>query len=306
MGERDRYHRRIMTPYEPRRTSRSDYLDLRGIRCHCRVWPGKPEAPWIFMLHGWMDVSASFQFLIDVLDPDWTIIAPDWRGYGESSWSGERTYWFPDYLADLEAVLDHYQPGTAVNLLGHSMGGNVANLYAGIRPGRIRRLISVEGFGMSGAAPEQAPSRYAKWLDQLASPAGFRPYASREELARRLMEGNPRLPADKAAFLANHWGREMKDGSTVLRSDPAHKHVNPVLYRLEEGEACWRAVTAPVLWVVGSETRTLAQIKLTEAEHKRRQALFRDLQPILIPGAGHMVHHDQPELLAREVGRFVQ
>ena len=294
-----------MSPYEPRRASRSDFLDFRGIRCHCRVWPGREGAPWLFMLHGWMDVSASFQFLIDALEPQWTIVAPDWRGYGESSWSGERSYWFPDYLADLEAVLDHYQPGVAVNLLGHSMGGNVANLYAGVRPERVRRLISVEGFGMSGASPAQAPARYAKWLDQLAAPASFRPYATLEDLAQRLKDGNPRLSSDKAAFLAMHWGRVGEDGKTLLRSDPAHKHVNPVLYRLEEGEACWRAVTSPVLWVVGAETRTLAQIKLTEEEHLRRQALFRRLRPVVIPDAGHMVHHDQPVRLAREIESFM-
>lgn len=293
-----------MVPYEPRRASRSDFIELRGIRCHCRVWPGTEGAPWLFMLHGWMDVSASFQFLIDVLDTRWTVVAPDWRGYGESSWSDERSYWFPDYLADLEAILDHYQPGAPVNLLGHSMGANVANLYAGIRPARIRRLISVEGFGMSGAKPEQAPERYAKWLDQLAVPAGFRPYASREQLAQRLMDGNPRLTGDKAAFLAMHWGRE-DGGQLVLRSDPSHKHVNPVLYRLEESEACWRAVTAPVLWVVGGDTRTLAQIKLTAEEHERRKGLFRHLRPVLVPDAGHMVHHDQPHVLAREVDRFM-
>ena len=105
---------------------------------------------------------------------DWHVIAPDWRGFGLTERSHADTYWFPDYLADLDAMLDHYAPGEAVNLLGHSMGGNVVGIYAGVRPERVRRLINLEGFGMPATAPEKAPRHYAKWLDELRQPAALR------------------------------------------------------------------------------------------------------------------------------------
>ena len=148
--------------------SRSEFLTIRGLRTHVRHW-GREGAPKLFMAHGWMDMSASFQFVVDALQGDWHVIAHDWRGFGLSERSGNDTYWFPDYFADLEAILDHYSPDAPVNLLGHSMGGNIVSVYAGVRPERIAKLINLEGFGLPATRPEQAPGRYAKWLDEIFS-----------------------------------------------------------------------------------------------------------------------------------------
>jgi len=115
------------------RKSDSLFLEIRGLRYHVRHWP-KAGAPKMVLLHGWMDVSASFQFLVDALRRDWDVYAPDWRGYGLTAWSGSDNYWFPDYIGDLDALLERIQPGAPINLVGHSLGGNVGGLYAGIRP----------------------------------------------------------------------------------------------------------------------------------------------------------------------------
>jgi len=181
--------------------SESLYFDLRGLRYHVRRWPGNPSQRLV-LLHGWMDVSASFQFLVDALAGDWEVLAPDWRGYGLTEWGKSDCYWFPDYLADLDALLDQMHANETVNLVGHSLGGNVACLYAGIRPARIRRLINLEGFGMAPTQADQAPARYLRWLDELREKAGFRPYASYDALAERLRKGNSRLTRARADFLA--------------------------------------------------------------------------------------------------------
>ena len=128
--------------------SKSLFLDIRGLRYHVRGW-GDPEAPKLFMLHGWMDVSASFQFTVDALKGDWQILAPDWRGFGLSEW-GKMVYWFPDYIADLDWLLAELSPDEPATIVGHSMGGNIAGLYAGVRPERVARLILAEGFGIRG------------------------------------------------------------------------------------------------------------------------------------------------------------
>src|SRR5687768_5300558 len=104
--------------------SRSEFITVRKLRYHIRHW-GNPGARKVFMLHGWMDVSASFQFVVDSLKQDWHVIAPDWRGFGLSDPLPADTPWFPDYLADLDAILDHYSEGEPALLVGHSMGGNV-------------------------------------------------------------------------------------------------------------------------------------------------------------------------------------
>jgi pimeloyl-ACP methyl ester carboxylesterase len=288
------------------RNSESLFFDVRGLRYHVRRWAASSSpagAPKLVLLHGWMDVSASFQFLVDALQRDWEVYAPDWRGYGLTDWGRADCYWFPDYIADLDVLLEKIEAGAA-NLVGHSLGGNVAALYAGVRPARVARLVNLEGFGMQGMRPEQAPKRYARWLDELREPSQLRPYDDFGALASRLQAGNARLSREKAEFLARHWGRE-EGGKVLLRGDPAHKIVNPVLYRYEEVRACWQQVAAPVLWVDADGSDTLKRLGLDEAQHAERRAAFRSLQYATVREAGHMLHHDQPEAVARLIEAFL-
>ena len=130
--------------YQPRRSSRSEFVPIRNLRYHVRTWgePAPGRVP-LLMVHGWMDVAASYQFVVDAFAQDRFVVAPDWRGYGDTTVPATDNYWFPDYLADLDFLIDHYGNGAPVDLVGHSMGGNVAMLYTGARPQRIRRLVNL-------------------------------------------------------------------------------------------------------------------------------------------------------------------
>ncbi len=287
--------------------SRSDFLTVRGLRTHVRHW-GREGAPKLFMLHGWMDVAASFQFVVDCLQGDWHVIAPDWRGFGLSERPAADTYWFPDYIADLDHLLDHYAPGEAVNLLGHSMGGNVASLYAGIRPARVRRLINLEGFGLPATKPGQAPRRYLQWLDQLREPAVLRTYPSREAVAARLQKTNPRLLDARAEFLSQHWAAPNAAGEWEILGDPVHKQASPLLYQIDEVLACWSAISAPVLWVEAADTNMwqwMGPKPEARIEIDRRLGHLRDVTTRMMDDAGHMLHHDQPALLAEMIEQFL-
>jgi len=286
------------------RASESQFHRIRGLRYHVRRWAGDSPRR-VVLLHGWMDVSASFQFLVDALGPGWDAYAPDWRGYGLTEWSGADCYWFPDYLADLDALLDHISPQAPVDLIGHSLGGNVAALYAGVRPERVARLVNLEGFGLAPTRPEQAPGRYRRWLDELRTPPRLKPYPNFAALADRLQANNPRLARERAEFLARHWGREEPDGTVTLRADPAHKVINPVLYRYEEALAIWREVAAPTLWVEAAESDSARRMKIPAEQLAERRAAFRHLRYATVADAGHMLHHDQPERLARLIEEFL-
>jgi pimeloyl-ACP methyl ester carboxylesterase len=287
--------------------SRSEYLNIRGLQYHVRHW-GDPQAPKLFMVHGWMDISASFQFMVDCLQKEWHVIAPDWRGFGLTERPPADTYWYPDYLADLDALLLHYSPDEAVNLLGHSLGGNVVGLYAGVRPQRIAKLVNLEGFGLPGTKPEDAPGRFAKWLDELLEKPEMRSYPSLDGVIARLQKTNPRLSRERAVFLAAHWAGQNEEGNWEILGDPAHKNTNPLLYRIDEVTACWAKISAPVLWVEAAETdiwRWFGDNALMRAEIDRRIAFIPDVRTEIIPDAGHMLHHDQPELLAAAIERFL-
>lgn len=284
--------------------SRSVFLTVRGLRYHLREWGPETGVP-LFLLHGWMDVSASFQFVADALPQDWRIVAPDWRGFGLSEGQGD-AYWFPDYLGDLDAILRHYSPQSPVNLVGHSMGGNVACLYAGIRPARVARLVALDGFGLAASDPSQAPHRYEKWLSELGGPAGFRTYPDFAALAKRLQGDNPRLTSERAAFLAGHLGQAMPSGGVCMAADPAHRRVNAQLYRREEALACWRRVSAPLLSVEPEDTGLRQRMGVSDADHEAFLACFPGYQRVWVADAGHNLHHDQPEAVAQIIEPFLR
>ena len=292
--------------------SRSRFIDVRGLRYHLREWgdAGAGAAHTLVMLHGWMDVSASFQFVVDALDGDWRVVAPDWRGFGLSDRAPGDCYWYPDYLADLEFVLDDVVGGEPAWLVGHSMGGNVALMYAGARPERVRAVVNLEGFGLRPTHPEQAPGRYAQWIDQLKQGGALRDYASREEVAARLMKNNPRLSTARAAFLAQHWSEPDGGGRFRVAGDPAHRIINPTLYRIDEVLACWKNVECPVLWVRAAQTDVLRHVGVDRdaalREVETRMTALRNVESVVVENAGHMLHHDRPDEVARLIEDFAR
>lgn len=297
--------------YTPIRTSESDFINVRGLRYHVRRWPvvgkGGANRPPLVMLHGFMDVAASFQFIVDALSADRPVYALDWRGFGLTESPPVDTYWFPDYLGDLDGVLDACFPAEQVDLLGHSMGGNIAMIYAGVRSERVRRLINLEGFGLPDTSPTDAPKRYGKWLDQLKAPKRLQRYASLDAVADRLQLNNPRLPADKAIWLAAHWSRREADGQWHILADPAHKRINPILYREAEALACRQLIKAPTLWVEGKQSK-LFEIygdRYGREQWDARLAAMSNVECLILDDCGHMLHHDQPLALADRIEKFL-
>jgi len=288
---------------EALKPSSSQIVLIRDLAYHVRTW-GEADAPKLFMLHGWMDVGASFQFLVDALERDWHVIAPDWRGFGKSAWCADG-YWFADYIADLEAILDTFAPHEPARLVGHSLGGNVVMLYAGIRPERVAKVVSLDGFGIPAEDASSAPGKYAKWLDALRDPPAFAPYMSLAAVADRLQKNNPRLSRDKAEFLASHWAEVLPDGSARLVSDPRHKLPFPIVYRMEEVRAIWARVAAPVLWVGASDSFILKWLGDGERGLRERMSALPDCRFVAIPDAGHMLHHDQPAAVAAAIEPFL-
>ncbi|WP_306605568.1 alpha/beta fold hydrolase [Azonexus sp.] len=292
------------------RPSRSEFLDLPSVRLHIRRW-GNPDAPTLFLLHGWMDVSASWQFVVDELQQDWNIIAPDWRGFGPSQWL-DRPYFFAEHLGDMMAIFDHYAPTGQLKLAGHSMGGILATLYAGLYPEQVERLISLEGFGIAPTTPDMAGERFRHWLGELKNPPRLHVYADRTAFARRMMKGDPFLSAERADFLSRHLAR-IGDGTTkggehrhgiIWNGDPWHKAMSPYLFRLEESMAIWRQITCPVLWVAGRQSWIVRDFASRPGDWEARRACFADIEEVWIDQADHMLHHDQPKEVAQCIERW--
>ena len=299
-------------PYAARRAAHHHLLPVRGLNYHITQWGDPvPGQTLLVMMHGYMDVGASFQFVVDQLadgpaGPRCTV-APDWRGFGRTQSPPTDSYWFADYVGDLDALIDALSPDKPVDLVGHSMGGNVVMTYAGVRPHRVRRLVNLEGFGLPDLPAADAPKRLVTWLDELKAPQRLKPYASLTDVAQRLCKNNPRLPSDKALWLAAHWAEAGADGQWRLLADAAHKRINPVPYRAADAIATWSAITAPLLWVQARDSRVDAHWggRYSQAEFQSRLAHVPDVRQVQLDNAGHMLHHDQPAALAAALAAFL-
>ena len=262
--------------------SQSHILQVRGLRYHVRTW-GDERNPKLVLLHGWMDVSASFQFLVDALQRDWYVIAPDWRGFGLSEWASGG-YWFPDYIADLEVLLQQ----AVARRAGRTWWATAwAATSPGCTPASVRAASPSwrcsKGSGCRARSPAAAPERYDKWLEEIAQPPSFKPYASFEEVEARLLQNNRRLSRERARFLAPHWAKRLESGGSGAAT---------AIRRTRWSTRCctgwrkrWRAgseITAPVLWVWGDGQWMRQWLKDNAADLEERRAAFR--QP-------HRTHH---------------
>jgi pimeloyl-ACP methyl ester carboxylesterase len=276
--------------------SSSQFLTIRGVRYHVRMW-GDPAREPLFLLHGWRDVSASFAWVAEHLCDRWRLVAPDWRGYGLTQWpQGE--YWIPDYVADLDALVDAFGGGAPARLVGHSMGANLATIYAAAYPAKVASLACVEGFGLPAEPPEAAPVKLLSWLESVKrEPLASKP-TSVQAVAASLQRNNSRMTPARADALAPHFV-DVESTPPRARNDPRLVFLYPTPFRQDEWLALLSKLEADVLWVVARDSNLPQLLALSPEQWQARRSAIRRRKEVSIDDAGHGVHYEQPEALAR-------
>lgn len=291
-----------VTAYAPRKIATSEFVDMRGLQCHVRRW-GPRDAQPLVLLHGSRDCGATFQFIVDEFVGDYQFIAPDWRGYGRTDWNPQG-YWFQDYLADLDIVLDALLPGVRVPLAGHSMGGQVAGIYSGVRPQRVSKLIALDAFGLVDSDPSETPDYLGKWIRiWREGPEQSRPYETLAQMAERLVQTNRRLTMDKALFLAAESSRQRPDGLLEWAFDPLHRAPFAVTHRKAEWAACMTRIEAPTLWLSSGR---VSRIDSEPGGLAARAALVKNVVCHKVEDTSHNLHHDRPVEVARIMEAFLK
>lgn len=291
-----------MDEYRPRREPRLHELRGRRGQIGLTSW-GPPSPDPILLLHGWMDCGAAMQLLVDQLPDDWSLTAIDWPGYGRSD-AYDGGYWHPEYVADLDHILDEMLPGRAARVIAHSLGGAIAQMLAGLRPQRLQWLVNMEGFGLPKQDPESVPDRMVEWLDALKVTALQKSYPSLRAVVDSLSAKNPCMPLPHARFLARTWTREVATGGVQLLADELHRIGSPMRFSREELEACWTRIRIPLLMLHGSESQHLKRSG-GEAALSHWQSLIPTLQAGEVSGAGHLMPYEQPRQVADHILRFV-
>jgi pimeloyl-ACP methyl ester carboxylesterase len=209
------------------------------------------------------------------------------------------------YVYDL-AQLIHQQGLAPVNIVAHSLGGNIALRYAGIYPENVRRLVAIEGLGPgprwhADAARKPIAERMRGWIDQQRAAAARLPrrYATLEDALTRMQEANKHLSPAQVRHLTQHGVNQNEDGTYSWKFDHYVRVWPPYDMTREEIAELWGQIACPTLLVYGKESWA------SNPAEDGRLAHFRSARVLAVDGAGHWVHHDRLALFLEEVERFL-
>jgi pimeloyl-ACP methyl ester carboxylesterase len=284
----------------------SHRIVANGLSHHVLEWSGpaaERSSPPLVLLHGFMDAAGTWDLVAPLLAAaPMRVLAPDLRGFGDGPRAPAGAYYhFADYVFDVAEILDALAPGSAPVVVGHSMGGTVATLYAGTFPERARGLVVAEGLGPPDNPHDVVPDRMRTWIDQVRGvrARGERAMPSREEALRRLAANHPRVPADVLETRLDALARDLPDGRVAWKADPLHTTRSPMPFFVESFKAFARRVACPVLFVSGGPAGW------HPADEEDRLGAFAKLERAELDDAGHMMHWTRPADFARLVLRFI-
>jgi pimeloyl-ACP methyl ester carboxylesterase len=278
----------------------SQYYYSHRLKLHFWDWGNKGN-PNLILVHGSRDHARSWDQIASSLAADYRVVAPDLRGHGDSSWALGAMYSIPEYVLDLSALID-IVGNPPVYLVGHSLGGAVVLLYAGVYPDRVKKLVCIEGFGPppEKLVPRPAHERMRKWVEEMREyeKRESRHYPDLEAAVSRMREANSHLSVQLARHLTLFGSNWNPDGSLTWKFDNYVRAFSPYGFNMEDAQEIWRRITCPTLLFRGLESWAV------DPESDGRIRAIPDYRLVNVPNAGHWVHHDQPETFLNHMREF--
>jgi pimeloyl-ACP methyl ester carboxylesterase len=262
-------------------------VTVNGLRLRYLEW-GRPDALPVVCLHGYTSSAEAFNALARRIHDRAHVIAMDVRGHGESAWSPDGAYQYADQAGDLATLVDRLGLDRFL-LIGTSMGGVIAMVYAMQHAGRLR------GLALNDIGPDVEAGS-----SRITQTVGTRPndFASLDKAMQYRREISPITagrPIEDQEETARGVVREQPDGRWVWKMDPAY-----IDQRIKQGPpkrpALWPVLeTLPcptqVVWGTTSDV-------LSEAQAKRMVSALPKGELVSVPGIGHAPTLIEPPVLA--------
>jgi pimeloyl-ACP methyl ester carboxylesterase len=262
------------------------FLTVNGLRLHYLDWGNAGKPPFL-MLHGIGRVAHSFDHIAPRFQNDYHVMAIDMRGHGDSAWSPEGAYLVEDYVKDLDAFVTQLNL-RGVTLLGNSTGGRVVQVYAGMHPERVARLV-VEDVGPQRT--NEIASGFARRVEQESNG-----WASEDELVASLMRNGGKVAEELQRNYAHFGTKRREDGRIVWKRDPnlVKGFVPTDLWEYV------RRIQAPAIYILGGASTIVPP----ETQEQLKKTL-PDCRIVIMPGLGHYPHLEAPEEYVRIVQGFL-
>jgi len=279
-------------------TPRELELPLPHLKLAALAW-GDPARPPLLAVHGWLDNAASFATLAPLLAERFHVVAIDLPGHGRSDHRPPGAwYHYLDYTDEVHGAAaalgwDRF------SLLGHSLGGAVACVFAAVHPAQIERLLLVESLGPLTAPPEQALEHLRRGFGQREAfrEKSLRVFAAIEEAVEARVAASGL--SEPAARLLVERGLRRVDGGWSWSSDPRLTLATPLRFVEAQIQAMLRGIEAPSLVVLAETETPYLPRTLIDA----RAACVHDLRVLRLPGRHHL-HLEDPAPTARAMLDF--
>jgi esterase len=244
------------------------FVTVNGLRIHYLEW-GAATKPALILIHGIAKHAHTFDHIAVDFARDYHVLAIDMRGHGDSDWSPDGAYLVEDHVKDLEGVVRQLGIRRAT-LLGNSTGGRVVQVFAGMHPELVERLI-VEDVGPE--RPQDIADAFARQVRQEADG-----WASEDDLVKQLVARNQRTPEPLLRTYAHFGLKKRDDGRLVWKRDP-NLVKGFVVTELWEYVS---KITSPTIYVIGGGSRIVPA-----ATQERLKGMLPNVQIVTMPGLGH-------------------
>jgi len=255
----------------------------------------------LLLVHGGLDHARNWDWVARSLRRHFHVYAMDLRGHGNSAWAPGAIYTLAEHVLDISTLIDVLSTGP-VHLIGHSLGGILTLLYAGLYPDRVRKVIAIEGLGLpaSHRIHKPAPERMRHWIASVRKIEHREPhnYPNLDAAVARMKEANPHLSDQVARHLTLHGTNWNADGSLSWKFDNYVRCFAPYAH-MEDQRAIYAEIACPVLLVWGRESW------MPDPDTEDRASVIRNRQVLKVDGAGHWVHHDRLDLFLEASKRFL-
>jgi esterase len=262
------------------------FVTVNGLRIHYLDW-GNGARPPMILIHGIARHAHTFDHIAPHFARDYHVLAIDMRGHGDSSWDPKGDYLVEDHVKDLEGLVKQLKL-THITMLGNSTGGRVVQVFAGMHPDLVTKLI-VEDVGPQ--RPEDIASGFARRVQQEANG-----WVSEEELVQQLLKENRGVAEAWVRNYAHFGVKPRADGRFVWKRDP----------NLVKGFVptdLWssvRRITSPTIYILGGKSTIVP----ADTQQQLKKAL-RDCEIVTMPGLGHYPDVEDPPGFLAIADRFL-
>ena len=233
-------------------TRAQDHFEtVNGLRLHYLDWGGRGK-PALILLHGGSAYAQWWDFVAPAFSDNFHVIAPDWRDHGDSQHAEPPAYSTGHYIDDLHKLLVKIGVERPV-IVGHSMGGHNAVIYATEHAAETAALVMVD---TTVSYPESAVQFLRKLGQKPAKVFGSRA----EAISRfRVLPREALFSQERLEYIAGFAFTERADGKWVAKIDRRTLFRDPV-----DGRKLLSHISCPTLIVKAENSPVLNHDKLTK------------------------------------------